>query len=86
MYSVDSADVLLIGSFERVIFYTISILYHLNCEKVLTGLILSALLSVTIFIFYDANILQYGAFYKPIGCHIFTLKLTQAQVFIYLSM
>ena len=51
MYSVDSADVLLIGSFERVIFYTISILYHLNCENVLTGLILSALLSVTIFIF-----------------------------------
>ena len=48
-------DVLLAGSFEsedcRVIFYTISILYHLNCENVLTGLILSALLSVTIFIF-----------------------------------
>ena len=48
-------DVLLRGSFEsedyRVIFHTISILYHLNCENVLTGLILSALLSVTIFIF-----------------------------------
>ena len=48
-------DVLLRGSFEsedyRVIFHTISILYHLNCENVLTGLLLSALLAVTIFIF-----------------------------------